>query len=71
VFQAFAEQNVGTLNETGAGRIVTSCPHCFNTLSNEYPDFGGSYDVVHHSELLAELVRDGRIAPTGGEERIT
>ncbi len=71
VFQAFAEQNVGTLNEAGVGKIVTSCPHCFNTLSNEYPDFGGSYDVVHHSELLAELVRDGRIAPTGGEERIT
>jgi Fe-S oxidoreductase len=71
VFQAFAEQNVGTLNEAGAGKIVTSCPHCFNTLANEYPDFGGSYDVVHHSELLAELVRDGRIAPTGGDQRIT
>jgi Fe-S oxidoreductase len=71
VFQAFAEQNVGTLNGAGVGKIVTSCPHCFNTLSNEYPDFGGSYDVVHHSELLAELVRDGRIAPAGGEERIT
>jgi Fe-S oxidoreductase len=71
VFQAFAEQNVGTLNETGAGKIVTSCPHCFNTLANEYPDFGGSYDVVHHSELLAELVREGRIAPAGGDHRIT
>ena len=42
-------------------KIVASCPHCFNTLSgNEYPDFGGNYEVVHHSELLAELVRDGR-----------
>jgi Fe-S oxidoreductase len=71
VFQAFAEQNVGTLNEAGVGKIVTSCPHCFNTLANEYPDFGGSYDVVHHSELLAELVRDGRIAPAGGDQRIT
>jgi Fe-S oxidoreductase len=71
VFQAFAEQNVGTLNEAGVGKIVTSCPHCFNTLSNEYPDFGGSYDVVHHSELLAELVREGRIAPAGGDQRIT
>ena len=59
VFQAFAEQNVETLNDAGARKIVTSCPHCFNTLSNEYPDFGGSYEVVHHSELLAELVRDG------------
>ncbi len=71
VFQAFAEQNVETLNTAGVGKIVTSCPHCFNTLANEYPDFGGSYDVVHHSELLAELVREGRIAPTAGEGRIT
>jgi Fe-S oxidoreductase len=71
VFQAFAEQNVGTLNETGAGKIVTSCPHCFNTLANEYPDFGGSYEVVHHSQLLAELVREGRIAPAGGGGAIT
>ena len=71
VFQTFAEQNVGTLNETGAGKIVTSCPHCFNTLANEYPDFGGGYEVVHHSQLLAELVRDGRITPTAGDGRIT
>ena len=71
VYQAFAEQNVETLNTAGVGKIVTSCPHCFNTLANEYPDFGGSYEVVHHSELLAELVRDGRIAPTAGQGRIT
>ena len=44
-------------------KIVASCPHCFNTLANEYPDFGGRYEVMHHSELLAELVRDGRLAP--------
>jgi Fe-S oxidoreductase len=71
VFQSFAEQNVETLNESGAKKIVTSCPHCFNTLANEYPDFGGSYEVVHHSELLAELVREGRISPTAGDRRIT
>jgi Fe-S oxidoreductase len=71
VFQAFAEQNVETLNETAAKKIVTSCPHCFNTLANEYPDFGGNYEVVHHSELLAELVRDGRISPNAGDGRIT
>jgi Fe-S oxidoreductase len=71
VFQAFAEQNVETLNDAGAKKIVTSCPHCFNTLANEYPDFGGSYEVVHHSELLAELVRDGRISPNAGDRRIT
>ena len=61
VFQAFAEQNVETLNEAGVTKIVASCPHCFNTLANEYPDFGGRYEVMHHTELLAELVRDGRI----------
>jgi Fe-S oxidoreductase len=71
VFQAFAEQNVETLNDAGVTRILTSCPHCFNTLSSEYPDFGGRYEVVHHSEYLAELVRDGRISPTRGEQRIT
>ena len=63
VFQAFAEQNVGTLNESGVKKIVASCPHCFNTLANEYPDFGGQYEVIHHSELLASLVRDGRLSP--------
>jgi Fe-S oxidoreductase len=71
VFQSFAEQNVETLNESGAKKIVTSCPHCFNTLANEYPDFGGSYEVVHHSELLAELVREGRISLSRGDRRIT
>ncbi len=63
VFQAFAEQNVETLNESGVTKIVTGCPHCFNTLANEYPDFGGNYEVIHHSELLSSLVRDGRVKP--------
>ncbi|HWE14624.1 MAG TPA: (Fe-S)-binding protein [Solirubrobacteraceae bacterium] len=63
VFQAFAEQNVETLNQAGVTKIIANCPHCFNTLGNEYPDFGGNYEVVHHSELLAQLVRDGRLAP--------
>jgi Fe-S oxidoreductase len=71
VFQAFAEQNVATLNEAGVKKIVASCPHCFNTLANEYPDFGGRYDVVHHSELLADMLREGRLKPSGGEKAIT
>ncbi|MGN6380632.1 MAG: (Fe-S)-binding protein [Gaiellales bacterium] len=71
VFQSFAEQNVETLNEAGVTRVLTSCPHCFNTLATEYPDFGGRYEVVHHSEFLADLVKQGRIAPTRGEQRIT
>ena len=71
VFQSFAQANVATLEETGVTKIVASCPHCFNTLANEYPDFGGSYEVMHHSELLAELVRDGRLAPAAGDATIT
>jgi Fe-S oxidoreductase len=71
VFQALAEQNVSTLNESGVTKIVASCPHCFNTLANEYGDFGGNYEVLHHTELLAQLVRDGRIEPKAGRGEIT
>jgi Fe-S oxidoreductase len=63
VFQAFAEQNVETLNESGVTKIIANCPHCFNTLANEYPDFGGHYEVIHHTELLSRLIADGRITP--------
>ena len=63
VFQAFAEQNVATLNEAGVTKIIANCPHCFNTLGNEYPDFGGDYEVIHHSEVLSRLVADGRLTP--------
>jgi len=71
LYQAQAEQNVETLNEAGVTKIVASCPHCFNTLANEYPDFGGRYEVVHHSELLAGLVREGRLQPSNDERSIT
>ncbi len=72
VFQALAEQNVETLNEAGVRKIVANCPHCFNTLANEYPDFGGDYEVIHHSALLARLVRDGRLAlPAPGAIDVT
>ncbi|MDQ6879075.1 MAG: heterodisulfide reductase-related iron-sulfur binding cluster [Candidatus Dormibacteraeota bacterium] len=70
-FQRLAKQNVGTLSSSGVKRIVTTCPHCFNTLSNEYPEFGGSYEVVHHTQFLAELVRDGRLSPLAGDQAIT
>jgi Fe-S oxidoreductase len=63
LFQMLAQQNIETLNNYNVKRIVTMCPHCFHTLKNEYPDFGGHYEVVHHSELLAELVRQGRLTP--------
>ena len=71
VFQAYAEQNVATLNEAGVTKIVASCPHCLNSLGNEYPDFGGRYEVMHHTELLAELLRDGKLEPAKSETEIT
>ncbi len=61
VYQMLALQNVQTLNNYGVKKIVTACPHCFNTLKNEYPSLGGDYQVVHHSQLLQELINDGRI----------
>ena len=63
LFQMLATQNIETLNRYNVKKIVTTCPHCFNTLKNEYPDFGGQYELIHHSELLAQLVRAGRLRP--------
>jgi Fe-S oxidoreductase len=63
VFQLLAQQNVATLNEVGAKKIVATCPHCFNTLANEYGELGGTFDVVHHTQLLAHLVESGRLTP--------
>jgi Fe-S oxidoreductase len=67
LFQMLAQGNVETLNEHGADKkkIITACPHCFNTLLNEYPDFGGKYDVVHHTAFLQGLLVAGKLKPTG------
>jgi Fe-S oxidoreductase len=62
LFQMMAKANIETLDGFGVTTIVTACPHCFNTLRNEYPQFGGTYKVRHHSEFLAELVESGRLA---------
>ena len=70
-FQRLAGQNVDTLNGAMVKRIVTTCPHCFNTIGNEYPDFGGKYEVVHHTEFLAELIREGKLDPLPSERTIT
>jgi Fe-S oxidoreductase/nitrate reductase gamma subunit len=70
-YQMCAKQNIETFEQYGIERIVTTCPHCFNTLKNEYGDLGGRYEVVHHSELIADLVRSGRLAPEGGLEDVT
>ena len=70
-FQRLAGENVATLNRAGVKKIVTTCPHCFNSIGNEYPDFGGRYEVVHHTEFLADLVRDGRLTPAPSDRTIT
>jgi Fe-S oxidoreductase len=61
------------LNSSSVTKIVASCPHCFNTLLNEYPDWGGTYEVIHHSQLLSELVDSGKLSLAGAtlDERIT
>ena len=72
VYSMLAEQNIATLNEVGARKIVASCPHCFNTLAKEYPQLGGNYEVIHHTQLLARLVEEGKLTPvTPVEEKIT
>jgi Fe-S oxidoreductase len=63
LFQEMAKSNIATLNEVGAKKIVASCPHCFNTIKNEYPALGGDYEVIHHAELLSHLVATGRLVP--------
>ena len=62
-FQMLAQRNVETLNAAGARAIVVTCAHCFNTLANEYPQIGGHYEVVHHTQLLARLLAEGRLRP--------
>src|SRR6201995_683618 len=77
VYSMLAQQNVETLNEAGVAKgtgktIVASCPHCFNTIANEYPQLGGNYEVVHHTQLLARLVDEGKLTPIGEvKEKIT
>lgn len=61
LFQMQAFTNIATLNNYGVKRIVTACPHCFNTLKNEYPELGGNYEVIHHTQLLQQLLLDGKI----------
>ena len=61
LFQMMAWQNIQTLNQYGIKKIVTACPHCFNTLKNEYPELGGEYEVIHHATFLQQLIDDGRI----------
>lgn len=66
LFQMQAMMNIQILNGYEVTKIVTACPHCFNTLKNEYPELGGNYTVLHHSELLQELINEGRLQVKGG-----
>lgn len=66
LFQMQAMNNIQVLNGYGIKKIVTACPHCFNTIKNEYPELGGNYEVIHHSTFLQQLINDGKIKLEGG-----
>jgi Fe-S oxidoreductase len=66
LFQMQALQNIATLNAYQVTKIVTTCPHCFNTLKNEYPELGADFEVVHHTQLINQLIREGRLLLKGG-----
>jgi len=67
LFQMQAMTNIQVLNGYGVKKIVTACPHCFNTFKNEYPELGGHYDVVHHTQLLQQLIDNGKLKVEGGK----
>jgi Fe-S oxidoreductase len=77
VFQMLAQQNVQTLNEAGVAKehgkkVIASCPHCFNTIAREYPQLGGNYEVIHHTQLLSRLVEEGHLKPVNAvNEKVT
>ena len=66
VFQMLAQQNIATLNGYGITKILTTCPHCFNTIKNEYPALGGNYEVLHHATYLQQLINEGNLKVEGG-----
>jgi heterodisulfide reductase subunit D len=67
LFQMQAMQNITTLNNYNIKKIVTGCPHCFNTIKNEYPQLGGNYEVIHHTQLVQQLINEGKLKVEGGE----
>ena len=66
LFQMQAAMNIQTLNAYEVKRVVTTCPHCFNTLKNEYPELGGNYEVLHHTQFLQKLLDEGKLKVEGG-----
>lgn len=69
LFQMQAVTNIEVLNGYGVKKVVTACPHCFNTLKNEYPGLGGNYEVLHHTQFINQLLKDGRLQLEGGQFR--
>ena len=67
LFQMQAMMNIQVLNGYEVKNIVTACPHCFNTLKNEYPELGGNYKVLHHTQFIRQLIDEGRLKPKGGQ----
>lgn len=70
-FQELALRNIESISRSGAKKVVVHCPHCFNTFLNEYPELGADFQVVHHSQLIQELVAEGRLGLSGGEGEVT
>ncbi|HKK87918.1 MAG TPA: (Fe-S)-binding protein [Saprospiraceae bacterium] len=71
IFQMSALQNIETLNMYGVEKIVATCPHCFNTLKNEYPALGGNYEVIHHTQFLNQLIDEGKIKLDKTAQKVT
>ncbi|MFN5181528.1 MAG: (Fe-S)-binding protein [Bacteroidota bacterium] len=67
VFQMLAMQNITVMNNYNVKKIVTGCPHCYNTIKNEYPGLGGNYEVIHHTQLVQQLINEGKLKVQGGE----
>ena len=70
-YQMCAKENIENFERYGIKKVITTCPHCFNTLKNEYSDYGGELEVVHHSELIEELLHDGRLTPNKNLDSVT
>jgi Fe-S oxidoreductase len=71
LYQEMGKANIATLDEVGAKKVIASCPHCFNSLSREYPDLGGNFQVIHHSQLLSHLIDAGKLTPGTMDAKVT
>jgi Fe-S oxidoreductase len=72
LFQSFVQRNMETFARYNVKKIVTACPHCYNSLKNEYPQFGGNYEVIHHTQFIAKLIKEGKLKPQYQDsERVT